>query len=565
MRLFRRAWLLPLWAHCLAFAGLLVVVAPLLRIDEAFTIDEGAYGIQVRALDRGGWAYEYAGEEVDSELEWLPLYNPTRGEDGAYPYVKHPFYPVAQLGASRLVGDVVGVHLWALLGALGVAVAAWLVAGEIEPSARRAAFWVAAAAPVLVNAYIVWAHAPSAALAGFAVLAGLRAARALQWRWALLLAACLGVGVLIRAEMLLFALALAGAMAVGLWRRGLAWAAGVPVLCAAAGAGAVLVESRWRRSIVGRSSSVAGFRGEDGSPFAGSGGLSSLTRWVEGRAEGAWNSLFQGSLGEQRAALLVAGGMVMVLFGAWVARRRRPNWQRDTLVAMAVATLLYALRLRSDATQPITGFLAAWPLALLGLVLVPREHLRKAHVLVVSVGLFSLAVLATQYRIGGGREWGGRFFFPMVVPVAVLACLGLRHGLASARADRAAWKALAGLGVLLAVLPTVAGFRVLHTSRTQVGAILREVAGGEPTLIMTHVSGLPPFAWQEYPEVGWLAVPPREFAEVAARLRAAGVEDLLLLGPKTTEPTDVPTYTAEDVTGPEADRRGWRTFRLRAP
>ncbi|MGH9283950.1 MAG: hypothetical protein ACRD0S_13565, partial [Acidimicrobiales bacterium] len=132
-----RAWRAPLWVHTLVLAALLVAAAPFLGLGRSFTIDEGAYGIQARALDRGSWAYDYAGRDVDPEGEWVPLYHPTRAGGEWYPYVKQPAWPVAVLGATRLVGDTAGLYLLGVLGALGVAVAAWRLAGEVHPGASR--------------------------------------------------------------------------------------------------------------------------------------------------------------------------------------------------------------------------------------------------------------------------------------------------------------------------------------------------------------------------------------------------------------------------------------------
>ena len=75
------------------------------------------------------------------------------------------------------MGRTFGLHLLNLLGVVGAAVAAWLLAGELDPRLRRPAFWLAAGGPVLVNGFLVWAHAPSAALAGLALVAAARIVR----------------------------------------------------------------------------------------------------------------------------------------------------------------------------------------------------------------------------------------------------------------------------------------------------------------------------------------------------------------------------------------------------
>jgi len=515
--------------------------------------------VQVHDLGRGTWEFDYRGEKADPTGRWLPLYNPSKNGDHWYAYVKQPVYPVAVLAATRLVGEVVGLHLPALLGAVGLAVAAWLLAAEVDPSASRGAFWLAAGGPAAVNAYLLWAHAPSAALAGFATLAGLRLAREVTWLRLAALLVCVAAGVLLRAEGLLFAAALAsGLLLVGL--RGRSWAVrlGVPAACAAAAAATVVLEARWRGAIVGRSYPPTGLRGDDASPLSGGGGA--WRRWMAGRAEGAWNSLLQGSLGDRRSAVYVAAALALVVFAAWVGRRRRQGWQRDAALALVAAGILYAARLRGGGTQPMTGLLAAWPAVVLGLGVLPRHGARAARTLVVVAGVFALAVLASEYRVGGGREWGGRFLFPALALLAVLSTIGIRQLLEG----WGRWRgAVSVLVVALVAIPTVTGLSMVRTSRGQAAAIVDEVTSGSPGLVVTHVSGLPPFAWKVYPEVGWMAVPPDQFQEATGRLREAGFADVTLLGPGTLVRGDLTSYPyVRDITGPEARRRGWRTFRL---
>ncbi|MEO7836692.1 MAG: hypothetical protein ABIS21_03495, partial [Acidimicrobiales bacterium] len=65
------AWGCPLWFHAASLALLLTVAAPLLRLSDAFTIDEGAYAVQVRDLDQGRWEFDYRAEAADPEGRWL--------------------------------------------------------------------------------------------------------------------------------------------------------------------------------------------------------------------------------------------------------------------------------------------------------------------------------------------------------------------------------------------------------------------------------------------------------------------------------------------------------------
>ncbi|MER3453233.1 MAG: hypothetical protein C4344_06265, partial [Acidimicrobiia bacterium] len=71
----------------------LVALAPFVRIATPFTSDEGAYGLQVRALETGSWAYEYKAARYDPQGRYFPVIHATRSDRGWFPYVRHPLYP----------------------------------------------------------------------------------------------------------------------------------------------------------------------------------------------------------------------------------------------------------------------------------------------------------------------------------------------------------------------------------------------------------------------------------------------------------------------------------------
>lgn len=60
-----------------------------------------------------------------------------------------------------------------------------------------------------------------------------------------------------------------------------------------------------------------------------------------------------------------------------------------------------------------------------------------------------------------------------------------------------------------------------------------------------------------------MAAPPGEFAELTARLRAGGMDDVTVLGPAHMSPSEMPSFSvAVDITGPEARRRDLRILRF---
>ena len=131
----------------------------------------------MRALDEGSWAYEYRAAPFDPAGDSFPIILSDKGPGGYYPYIKHPGYPLLLLGTTRVFGEALGLHVPGLLGIVGAAMAAWFLARELDARLARPAFWMTVAGPVLVSGYVVWAHAPSAAMAGFALVGAARIAR----------------------------------------------------------------------------------------------------------------------------------------------------------------------------------------------------------------------------------------------------------------------------------------------------------------------------------------------------------------------------------------------------
>ena len=563
----RRAWALPLRAHLLALAALLIPVALFLRPGDTFTADEGAYAIQVRALDAGSWEYDDRTALYDPAGRWFPLRNAEREGDRHFAYVRHPAYPLLLVGVTRVAGETAGLYALGLLGILGVAAAAWLVAAEIDARASRGAFWLAAASPAAVTGHLVLAHAPSAALAGTAVLAALRTRRAPSWRWSAVLLVSVATGCLLRSEAVLFGAALAAAMVVVPVRAGSDTAAthrfGMPVAIVATVGAAVVGERKLISSILGAPARESGVRGEDVAATVRSGG--GLVEFLEGRLEGAWHSLLAGSHGAAFPALLVAVALAMVVFAGSVVARRRPGWPRDVCVALAAAVVLYGARLAVGADQSMTGLFAAWPAALLGLVVgLALGALRPAALLSATAGLFSLAVVATQYRFGGGFEWGGRFFSPAIVPIAVLACVGLL-ALRAVLPERSGARVLA-LAVVLSVVPYGTGLVVVRNVRPLLGDVVDEVVKSGASLVVTHSPALPQAAWRTYPDVAWLVVPRSAMPEAIARLRTVrGARTDVVVDDTTAAELRAAFPELRRLTGAGTARLGWALLSLPAP
>lgn len=556
-----RLWRAPLWAHAAALGLLLLALVAVMSPDASFTQDEGAYALQARSLEQGAWEYRYQAGPLDPEGRWFPVVLSSTDGERFYPYVKHPAYPVLLRASTAVAGTTLGLHLIALLGAVAAAVAAWLLAGEIDSSLRRPAFWVAAGSPVLVNGTLLWAHAPSAALAGFALVAGARMARrgvtpsTTAAAAAALAAAALAAGVLLRSEGLIFAGALAVAVSFLRLRAagaraalaGLAVLAGPAILAA-------LVERAWVRSIAGDVAGDLGVRE----------GATRSSSYLAGRVAGAVHSLVQGHDAVAAASIpvLIALGLAAGL-AAGALRRWGPRSRRDLTVAVAGVLALYALRVALYPTEAVTGLLAAWPLAVLGLLLLRRaDRSPTLDLCLGAVVLFGTGVVLTQYAEGGGLEWGGRFFSPATVPLAVAATVALASRLRSvpAAARRGATAAVAGLAVASAVfaLVTVAAARADHDR------LIAAAARHPAEVTVTTVDVYPRLAWRTHDRLNWMLTDEAGLPELLSTLRAAGVADVVLVTRAGVPPASLAAYgDAREVDEPVFDGVGATMLRLR--
>jgi hypothetical protein len=427
-----------------------------------------------------------------------------------------------------------------LLGALLTAVAAWLLAAELVPGGERSAFWIAATGPVLVNAYVIWAHAPSAAVGGLTLVAALRAAR-LGPSPLRLLAVAVGVvaGVLLRSEAVFVAVVAAVLLAFGRgWRlrRPDLLGAFVPL---AAGVGARLAESAWRNRLTG---------GAYEEPLR-----TDELPLVEGRVRGAWHDLFSGVYTKERAGDVLVAALVLVIVAALLARRRH----RAAPFALAGAGLLMVIRIVMAPRDPVTGLLAAWPVVVLGLLMLSWRRLSPvARALVVGLGLFTAAVLANNYPYGGGLEWGGRFFSPMAAALAGLAAYGLQDVTPVIRR----WAGL--LTVLTAVTGLIlcGGVRGLHDG--QIAATERHLRAWT----ITDFSPLPRLAWRLDDRTAWLLADANPIPDAVDIARRLGARDITVIQRREKSVQVLEQFgQVSEEPEPDLDRIGYRVLVILAP
>ena len=483
----------------------------------SFTSDEGAYAVQVRALDKGSWAYEYKAAPFDPAGDSFPIILSDKGPGGYYPYIKHPGYPLLLLGTTRVFGEALGLHVPGLLGILGAAIAAWLLARELDARLARPAFWMTVAGPVLVSGYVVWAHAPSAAVAGFALVGAARIARrGITPGAAILTVVAVVGGTLLRAEGLLFAAALAPALALVCFKqRGPARAVAAGALVAVPAVLAALAERAWIDSIVNGAYSSQGVRDHGSGSF------------LSDRMAGAWHELFQGhfldSVGRTAgAAGPRGGGRVWATWPCAAGPTARACCWRPVSAAPPSSWPSASPAHPHDA---VTGLVTAWPLALLGLLLVRWRGSGSATtgLLGLTTALFAAAVVATQYAEGGGLEWGGRFLSPILVPIAVLATAGLARALDSipdGQDRRYATALLAALGVVTAVFALATAGSLRAREDGIVAALERHPAA----VTVTTRPAYPRIAWRADDRLTWMLTDDARLPTLLEHLRQAGVD-----------------------------------------
>jgi hypothetical protein len=539
-----------------ALAVLLVALLPLMRMGSAFTSDEGAYALQVEALAQGSWAYEYRAAPLDPEGRAFPVILSDRGPGGFYPYVKHPAVPLLLLAGTKVLGTTLGLHLLSLLGVIGAAAAAWVLAGALDPRLRRPAFWLAAGGPTLVNGFALWAHAPAAALAGLALVgAATIARRGITPGPAAGMTAALVGGVLLRSEGLLFAGALAVALAAVRLARTRRFTSTVATFLLTAGpaVAAAVLERRWISSIVGGSYGEVAGQGSNGASF------------LAGRRSGAWHVLLQGHFVDPRAALPVLLALALVVgLGFPALRRWGPRSTRTLAVVAALTAVLLGARIATHSYDPVTGLLPAAPLLVLGVLLFRwRGAGPVAGLLAGTAAIFAAGILATQYPQGGGLEWGGRYLSAALVPLAVLAAGGLVG--AVARAPRPGQQRAAAL--LVGIGLAVSGFSLVTSGalRAREDAIVSALARHPAPVTVTTRPALPRLAWRAGDRLTWMLTGDGGLPALLHGLRARGIGEVAVVVGRDVPLTALSAYpTLEEQDEPALRDSGIRLIVARA-
>ncbi|WP_426573134.1 hypothetical protein [Aquihabitans sp. McL0605] len=546
----RSVWSAGFSAHLLALVVLLVGLGALTSAGDSFGTDDGSYALQLRALQHGSWVWSSGTERLDPSGEHYPIAFAVPTDRGWVPLAKHPAWP----WLAHLVAPLTGVaHAYAALGLVAIAIlasAAWLLAAEHDREWSRGAFWLAAAAPVVVTFTVGWAHAAAAAAAGLAVLGAVRLVRRGASAATLaLLAAGIAAGILLRTEGVLVAAAVAVAIVVGGLKAGRTWwwSGGWAVAVAALATGVVRAEAAWVRSITGAGVSTFHVR-TDQNDVAYS--------FLEARTQGAIRSLIDATTAVPRPLLIavLVGLAVSAGFAAAGRRGAMAAWR----IAATISICLVAARVVIRPTYPVTGLLTVWPAALTGVGAAWALLWRRLSIELTMVVLFAGAIVATQYPDGGALQWGGRFFAPITVPVAVVAVAGLARLLDAAGEHGSEGRRTARLVVVaLVVLPLLLGVIGVRSSRSASSTMFSEIDQAVDGVAVTPAGQLPRMMWN-HPE-RWLVVDAddhgEDLAAVLGSLARGGATDRVSLVLTSTDVPMADDVLARTAAWHEVDRR----------
>ena len=552
-----------------ASLAVLLGIALLTDPNHLAITDEGVVLSQAESVRQGEWGLDLPFPDLDPDRQWSPLVNTTTNAEQYFPYVKHAAYPLLVAGARAALGPA-GPLVVSALGVWAAAMAGAFLARRVRPGLETPTLLLLAlGSPMVFDVGVVMAHGLGAACVGWLVLA------ALHWsdrgRPATLAAlATLAVATtMIRSEGLLAVGALAGALLLDshrAHRRESAeerpGAAQRPLLAGVvlgvAGVGAYLVDGRIAARVVG-----------DGglTPFV----IANDTGLIEGRAGALWTSMLRLSYSRPNALAML--GLLLAATALVVAavRLRRaghgPRHRDPAVVALLCVAAGCSAVAAVAGTGLVPGLFIAFPVLPAGLVLLERADLRSstARICLTTCVLTALAIWATSYEVGGGAEWGGRYYRILLPIVTPFALLGLARAFERLRAadHRRAVAAVTVVCVAMSASALVAQAERRDGARSTVEhGVPAALAAGDPgdggaPVVVSQFPGLGRFGWAELERMRLLTLTEAdEVAHVAQRLAVATEIE------RWTHVTDsdAPQPVQDDawIAGASRDVGGWR-------
>jgi hypothetical protein len=514
----------PLWAHVLLLAAVLLGLLAFLDNGTVGNADEGAVLAQARILQQHGeWGMHSPTASIDPTGRWFPIDLTERVGDEWFPYTKHTIYPrlVAVVEEHGGLGGVLALHV---LGVVATAAAAAVLARRIARGWERLTLWtVGLATPLLFDGYWVIAHSLAAAGAVVAVIGVLMALERRPVTGSALACAAVLWTVMLRSEGTLFGLAVTLGLGVAWLVRRTPRSLGLAAAVFLTTAIGYLGDAQLERLARGGAATT---------PFH----IQDKQGFLAGRVNGAWNTLLSPVLGNDRFAAIAALAAAALGATAWAYLRFRPAEVGTIRIAAIASAALWVGRIALGGSL-VPGLLIACPILVAAAFSFRRSVLSEQwRLMLVVCGLYAAGVFATQYGAGGSGDWGGRYLHlavPILVPVALLTI-----GAATASLEPRLRRALVGsLVVSSLALSTVAvvAIRDMHDITREavegvhdVAMTTREARSAGGPVVITDNLAFGRFSWAYVTTQRYLAVShARDLPKVVAALSDAGVDDFV--------------------------------------
>ena len=435
----------------------------------AYSSDEGVAVVQAQMLRSGeGWHYRYPLAGIDREDQARPFVRGDLGTKGMSPYAKHPLYPIVLAGFD-LVGGTGGSRR---RGA-GTLLAA-LFAALHRPTARppvtieSSSGWSAWPAPCSSTPTSCWPTMAAAAAA-----AGDPVGRVGDGPGATCRLAGWPHGRRRLVPHRRVDAAHRGAVRRSRAGRGLRVLVAAPAGCGCAG------PRRWPSSVRCQRGRLAGRprRGPADHRHARPGVPNAApASWIAGRWDALHTTWLQASYAGGRTGDFALEPGAVLLVGAALLLHRRDSRRSWIVVAVVFAAGCYIVRLVVGPAGSVPGLALAFPAGWFLLWAAGRKVADgvAAPIMAVVAAVVTIAVLVTEYAIGGGVEWGGRYFaivIPIAVPVLAYAAAPVitRHGAELGRI-------VVGALVVASLAATLTAAQALRTGHVDTAAVLDAIA-----------------------------------------------------------------------------------------
>jgi hypothetical protein len=221
------------------------------------------------------------------------------------------------------------------------------------------------------------------------------------------------------------------------------------------------------------------------------------------------------------------------------------------ILGSAFVVVAWVVRQGADPPALVPGLFIAFPLGVGATVLAlpPDRSQREARCVWLVVAFVAIGVILTQYGIGGGVEWGGRYFAVLLPLWTAVAVGGSVERLRSA--GPVPRRLLGGLLVAmvgLSSLSIVTVQRHVHGSTEELLMAMADAAGsldsgaaaGTMPVIVSENRLLPQIAYTDFDRYAWMVGRPSALPDGFERLASMGIDEVVVVTPK------VPTF--EDIT-----------------